>query len=484
MPMGPPSRDDPELRRLKRLTRLLTWVAAGVAGAVFIAIPVIFFATAYRYESLRIERTSENLAATLSEFVYAHPDLWKFTSHRLVGILRKNAEDKQHRRLLGLDGAIIAEFPESAGKRAAETPYRRSIHGRAKVFNGKTVVGTLHIVDSPSPILIATGWVALFSLALATAVFLILRLLPLRALDTAMGSLAKAHMELRTRIDELESTKENLERQSVELSRLAEDLATARDQANSANHAKSEFLTAMSHELRTPLNAIIGFSEMIQSERLGPVGVAKYGDYARDINESGQHLLALVNDILDLSKIEFGEGKLHEQTINIPPTIRSVLMLVQHRAKKNDIEIGLDIPDDLPALRADERKLKQILVNLLSNAIKFTDAGGKIMIRVWCRPDSGHAFQVIDTGIGIAPENIPKALRQFGQVDGNLNRNYDGIGLGLPLVQALIELHGGSLELESQLGVGTTATVRFPAARIVSVRYAALASDGVDSAVG
>jgi len=223
---------------------------------------------------------------------------------------------------------------------------------------------------------------------------------------------------------------------------------------------------------------------MIQSERLGPVGVAKYGDYARDINESGQHLLALVNDILDLSKIEFGEGKLHEQTINIPPTIRSVLMLVQHRAKKNDIEIGLDIPDDLPALRAVERKLKQILVNLLSNAIKFTDAGGKIMIRVWCRPDSGHAFQVIDTGIGIAPENIPKALSQFGQVDGNLNRNYDGIGLGLPLVQALIELHGGSFELESQLGVGITATVRFPAARIVFVRYAALASDGVDSAVG
>jgi len=223
---------------------------------------------------------------------------------------------------------------------------------------------------------------------------------------------------------------------------------------------------------------------MIQSEILGPVGVAKYGDYARDINESGQHLLALVNDILDLSKIEFGEGKLHEEIVDIHLSIRSVLMLVQHRAKKNDIEIGLDIPDDLPALRADERKLKQILVNLLSNAIKFTDAGGKILIRVSCRMDSGHEFQVIDTGIGIAPENIPKALSQFGQVEGSLSRNYEGIGLGLPLVKALTELHGGSFDLKSQLGVGTTATIRFPAARIVSVRNATLESDKIDTVAG
>ena len=267
---------------------------------------------------------------------------------------------------------------------------------------------------------------------------------------------------------ELLGSNKYLEDQSRRLEESAQNLVQARDQADAANRAKSEFLASMSHELRTPLNAIIGFSQIIKDETFGPVGSFQYREYLQDIHASGQHLLGLINDILDLSKIESGTDKLDEDKIEILEIIRSALKLVGHRASKGGIEIELELADQLPALRADERKLKQILVNLLTNAIKFTDAGGEVTLRAWCRPDGGHVFQIVDTGIGIAPEDIPKALSRFGQVASDLNRKYEGTGLGLPLTKALVELHGGLLDLQSEPGVGTTVTVRFPAERIIA----------------
>jgi PAS domain S-box-containing protein len=287
----------------------------------------------------------------------------------------------------------------------------------------------------------------------------------------AERALQESERALQERVVDLELVQQRLEQQGGDLVRLADDLVLARDQAEAANRAKSEFLAAMSHELRTPLNAIIGFSEIIQSETLGPVGSVKYRSYAEDINDSGQHLLSLINDILDLSKVESGLDELYEEDIEVPAVIEAVLRLVRQRAEDGGLAFDLDIPDDLPLLRGDQRKLKQILANLLTNAIKFTDAGGKVTLRAWCRADSGFVFQIIDTGIGIAAEDVPKALSRFGQVDGDLNRQYEGTGLGLPLTKALVELHGGRFDLQSQVGIGTTATVRFPATRIIHSRH-------------
>jgi len=195
----------------------------------------------------------------------------------------------------------------------------------------------------------------------------------------------------------------------------------------------------------------------------------RYREYAGDIHISGQHLLELINDILDLSKVESGMEELHEEVIDIAEIVQSVVMLVRQRAERQGVELVLELDGRFAHLRADRRKVKQILVNLLANAVKFTETGGRVTIKGWSQSESGCVFQVVDTGIGIALDDIPKALSQFGQIDSSRARQHEGTGLGLPLAKALIEMHGGSLDLQSKVGVGTTVTVRFPAERILEI---------------
>jgi signal transduction histidine kinase len=220
----------------------------------------------------------------------------------------------------------------------------------------------------------------------------------------------------------------------------------------------------MSHELRTPLNAIIGFSEILKDERLS--GVRPPREYATDIYESGLHLLNIINDVLDMAKIEAGKIVLEEEPIDVETDIVAALRMVAPRAHDGQLELSTDIERDLPPVFADRRIFKQILLNLLSNAVKFTPAGGRIVAHAQREPGGGIAIAVSDTGIGIREQDLERVLQPFGQAESGLARRYEGTGLGLPICKALAELHGGTIALASTLGGGTTVTVRLPAERV------------------
>jgi len=243
-------------------------------------------------------------------------------------------------------------------------------------------------------------------------------------------------------------------------------MRAAMDEAKLASRAKSEFLANISHELRTPLNAINGFSQLMLSATFGPLGDSRYHDYVKDINASGEHLLALINEILDLSRIEAGKRELAESEVDLGRLIASCLRVVRQRAEDKGIALQNRLGDEAPILWADETALKQVLLNLVVNGIKFTQPGGRVAVSVE-RADGGIVVAVADTGIGIAAEDHAAILKPFGQAQNAMTRDQEGTGLGLPLAQALTELHGGTLTIDSALGEGTTVRVRLPAERVV-----------------
>ena len=244
------------------------------------------------------------------------------------------------------------------------------------------------------------------------------------------------------------------------------DLRRAKDAAEAASDAKSQFLAHMSHELRTPLNAIIGFSEVMKREIFGSLGSDQYRDYAQDIHESGSHLLGVINDILDLSKVEAGRQELHEQDCDVAALVAESIRLVAERAAAQHVRIDCHPRPDLPTLWADHRMIKQVLINLLSNAIKFTPEGGVVDLSVAVPADAGLRIVIADNGIGIPSDQVGRVLEPFVQVEGAFSRKYSGTGLGLPLSKTFVELHGGRLDLESGNGNGTTVTITLPKDRI------------------
>ncbi len=249
-------------------------------------------------------------------------------------------------------------------------------------------------------------------------------------------------------------------------------LAAARDEAERANRAKSSFLANMGHELRTPLNAILGFSELIEGQHFGEIANQQYREYAGDIGTAGRHLLAIINGLLDHARIESGKLQLHEQPFDLPDTIRTVELLCENAAKKNNVRLVISLPGDLPAIMGDELRIRQSLINLVANAVKFSP-GGIVEVSAACGAD-GLTICVRDNGIGMSTPELDHALEPFGQVDNGLNRKFEGTGLGLPLTKGLIALHGGTLTIESAPANGTHITITLPASRIVG-REAAVA---------
>ena len=295
-----------------------------------------------------------------------------------------------------------------------------------------------------------------------------------------VAHLAMAHERAERAAIDLASDNAELERMVGErtqsLSEKVVELEHARAEAVEANTAKSRFLAAMSHELRTPLNAILGFSEIIQRDMYGSAIDKRYEEYAGFIHQSGSHLLSLIGDILDLSKIEAGKMELHCVPFRVADVVEEACQLSGARTAVGGRHISLDIEHDLPMLDADRRATTQMVLNLLSNAMKFTPPEGTIEVSAFCSIDGGISIRVRDSGTGIAKADIAKVLADYGQATNPEVRKHAGTGLGLPIVSALMALHGGSLELERELGQGTSVSLNFPAARSLRRSLNALAA--------
>ena len=273
--------------------------------------------------------------------------------------------------------------------------------------------------------------------------------------------LVESEKQLIATVLDLQQSRQKLEAQTHQLADLAERYLDQKAQAESANRAKSEFLANMSHELRTPLNAIIGFAEVMESGIFGALGSGKYEEYCRDIRSSGEYLLSVINDILDMSRIEAGRVSLAKRPVDVKSSIERALRLVSEQVRGKNLTVTVDVvPDDI-TVQADERGLHQILVNLLQNATKFTHDGGRITVRTRLAVDAVNIY-VEDNGIGIPQHALEKLGRPFEQVETEFSKSYKGSGLGLAIARSLAELHGGTLRIKSQEDVGTIVLVHLP----------------------
>jgi len=442
---------------LARLERLVRTLAVVIDLTTSVAVPAGFGTVAY-WDQIAFRQFQARLAADrLSEYAYIQGPAWRFGKHRLEELISFVALPGDEVCQIVYDQAgrlVFVQGPQPSGPKLAQA---------STIVMGPEPVGSVVIEVSLYPFLGRLAFLTAIGLVLGFSAYISVNLLPLRVLRRAIAHLEAAQASLREQVVMTERALQTAREKTVIAEETSQKLEGAVQRAELANRAKSEFLSNMSHELRTPLNAIIGFSEVMMGQYFGPIGDQHYAGYALDIHKSGHLLLSIINDILDLSKIEAGRMELYLENGEIHDIVESCQRLIAGRAEDAGLTVMVEWHDPRTlTLHADLTKLKQVLLNLLSNAVKFTPRGGMITVSVEYLVDNRISLTVADTGVGMTAADLLVAMEPFRQVDNSHTRKYQGTGLGLPLAKALVELHGGEFRIGSQPQVGTTVTIVLP----------------------
>ncbi len=436
-------------RKLRRFSMLI---------AVFTAltVPVGYLVASLVHANAMMSEFSQYYAERLAQYAYTSGPAWEYSGEHIVTLIqpRQRLKPLLQQTVRNADGVVIATRGHVAG------PHWRTA---APIVVAGEQLGEIETTITLTPTLWQSLAAAVLGALLGGGAYLAMHLLPMRSLTNALSELQSAMLAKQQMASETAGAFRELEGSYRALEETKHDLEAARNRAKAADRSKSAFLASMSHELRTPLNAIIGFSEMISSEVFGPIGHPKYCEYATDIRDSGQHLVNLVGDVLDLSKIEVGKLTLNPQPVDLPHVLNDCLRVMRGRAEESSITLRIEAaPASLPVIVADELRIKQILLNLLSNSWKFTPEGGTITISADSEIEGFVRIKVTDTGIGMDAKDLHRVMSPFEQAKTHNYAKMEGSGLGLPLARALARQHGGDLVLESAVGTGTMAVVTLP----------------------
>ncbi|MCC6470831.1 MAG: hypothetical protein IT563_21125 [Alphaproteobacteria bacterium] len=429
------------LSATSRLEKIVHRLAIVIGVATAIALPGGFGLIAY-LDQRDLQQFQARLAADrIAQYAYVQGPTWRYSSHRVPDLVRFVTADFEARQIvLDARGNGVATVGETLAPPVLRT--------RAPIMVGAEEAGSVTVETSLLPFCYRIGLVALLGVCLGFSVYVAVDDFPLRALRHTMDSLLATQADLRAQVERTED--------ALALSR------EERQRAEVANRTKSEFLANMSHELRTPLNAIIGFSDLIRTQSFGPIA-ERYRAYVGDIHDSGTHLLKIINDILDIAKIEAGHFKLSAEAIDAQAIAADCVHLMHERAIGAGLDLRLvEASGALPEIMVDPVRVKQVLLNLLANAIKFTPKGGTVTVALRGVGREGVEIDVADTGIGMTPADMELAFQPFRQVDNSHTRRYQGTGLGLSIAKALTELHGGELRAASAPDRGTTVTIYLP----------------------